>query len=82
MPQPTQVAIVSVDGRSYLEVKGPLPRGLAFPSGPPVYVFDTNGALVAWTHDSGDDGAFQSIWESPDRRQLISASQALEQFAP
>ena len=82
MPQPAQVAIVSVDGQSYLEVNGPLPRGMAFPSGPPVYVFDSGGALVDWTHDSGDDGAFQSIWESPDRRQRISATQALAQFAP
>ena len=82
MPQHTQVAIVSVGGQSYLEVSGPLPRGLAAVSGPPVYVFDTDGKLVAWTRDSGDDGAFQAIWESPDRRQLISATQALEQFVP
>ena len=82
MPQPAHVAIVSVDGQSYLEVNGPLPRGMAFPSGPPVYVFDSGGELVAWTYDSGDDGAFQSIWASPDLRRPISATQALEQFAP
>ena len=82
MPQPARVAIVSVDGQSYLEVAGPLPRSLAVPSGPPVYIFDTGGELVAWTHDFGDDGAFQSIWESPDRRELITATQALHQFAP
>ena len=82
MPQPARVAIVSVDGQSYLEVNGPLPRGLAFPSGPPVYVFDSGGDLVAWTYDSGDDSAFQSTWKSPEQRQIISATQALKQFAP
>jgi hypothetical protein len=29
-----------------------------FPSGPPIYIFDTKGQLVDWTPDEGDDGPF------------------------
>lgn len=41
------------------------PGGLAFASGPPVYIFDDAGTLVHWTPDNGDDPAFTGKWGWP-----------------
>ena len=82
MPEPAELALVTVSGQTYLQVIGPLPRGLTLPSGPPVYVFDSGGGLVAWTLDSGDDPGFASTWWFPSsQRRSITFVQAQERFA-
>ena len=81
MPEPAKLALVQVRGDSYLLVTGPLSRGLALPSGPPVYVFDSSGRLVTWTLDSGDDPDFASTWWLPSSpRRSITSEQARERF--
>ena len=82
MPEPAELELVQVRGDSYLLVIGPLARGLALPSGPPAYVFDSTGRLVAWTLDSGEDPDFTSTWWLPSNpRRLITSEKARERFA-
>ena len=82
MPEPAELELVKVSGHSYLLVIGPLAGGLALPSGPPAYVFDSTGRLVAWTLDSGEDPDFTSRWWLPSNpRRSITSEQARERFA-
>ena len=52
----------TVDGKKYLALFGEVESFPAFPSGPPVYVFDQAGSLVDWTSNEGDDEAFHKKW--------------------
>ncbi len=40
----------------------PVGSGLALPSGPPAYVFDSEGRLVDWSGDTGDDSRYKHAW--------------------
>ncbi len=52
------------DGTNYFAAFGPIRAPLALPSGPPVYVFDTNGMMIDWTLDNGESPRFQKEWAS------------------
>ena len=80
MPEPTELSLVSVDDATFLQVTGPVSWGLAVPSGPPVYIFDRTGVLVAWTPDSGDDPEFSSAWVNVGTRRAISTAEAAGLF--
>ncbi len=80
MPVPAEFALLSVNDTTFLQVTGPVSWGLAATSGPPVYIFDATGVLVAWTPDSGDDPSFSSVWLRHDTRRAISSAQAVAQF--
>jgi hypothetical protein len=59
LPETLKFAVVEQGGKQYVVWIG-RPRG-AIVSGPPVYVFDSNGSLVDWVADSGDsDNTFVS----------------------
>ncbi len=61
-PAPERQRAFTQDGQKYLVLDGalhPLPR---FPSGPPLYIFDSSGLLADWTPDSGDSGDFFKKW--------------------
>jgi len=58
-----QIRRVAAKGRDYILATAPM-VGWAFPSGPPMYVFDSQGCLLDYTLDSGDDPAFMDRWWS------------------
>lgn len=62
MPAPEFAIRVWKGGRTHYLVGGPIRAPLALLSGPPVYVFDSEGTLIDWTLDEGDVGAFQGRW--------------------
>ena len=62
MPEPDQRRVFTKGGQEYLALFGPVEALPRFPSGPPVYIFDSAGRLVDWTPDEGDDEAFHQRW--------------------
>ena len=56
-----EVRRVTAKGRDYILATAPMVKW-AFPSGPPMYVFDSQGRLLDYTLDSGDDPAFMDRW--------------------
>jgi hypothetical protein len=64
MPKPQKVELINTATQSFVFVTGVYPRfwWITVPSGPPCYVFATNGVLIEWTSDIGDDDAFMKRW--------------------
>jgi hypothetical protein len=62
--EPRFVRMVERDGESYYEFNGHPPRAyvIALPSGPPAYIFDSDGRFVAWCADPGDTPSFRHQW--------------------
>jgi hypothetical protein len=59
----------------HLYGRGPhFPWILAFPSSPPVYVFDTSGRFVEWSSDPGDDPRFQQRWPFREGQKIDPAA--------
>ena len=50
------------NGSEFYAFFGPVETPFAFPSGPPVYIFDVGGNLKDWALDSGDTTKFSSSW--------------------
>jgi hypothetical protein len=62
MPEPEEIRVFEKNWKEYLAIVGPR-RGMALPSScNPVYVFDKDGKLIAWTSDHGDDTHFSEQW--------------------
>jgi hypothetical protein len=61
-----EVRHVTTKGRDYILATAPLMRW-ATPSGPPMYVFDSEGRLLDYTLDSGDDPRFMEKWCPKDK---------------
>ncbi|MBI3922523.1 MAG: hypothetical protein HY318_13960 [Armatimonadetes bacterium] len=53
---------VAVRGVYYTFARGPLVSWGNVPSGPPMYIFDSQGHLVDYTLDVGDDPRFADKW--------------------
>lgn len=64
LPDPVAGRAFTQDGHQYLALLGPVQTYPKFPSGPPVYIFDSTGQLIDWTADEGDDEAFRSRWST------------------
>jgi len=62
LPTPKSLKKITKEEEYYYAFFGPVKAPLALPSGPPVYIFDSNGALVDWTYDTGDDSRFNKAW--------------------
>jgi hypothetical protein len=62
----------------YLEVVGTLSNSWTLPSGPPCYVFDRSGTLVAWTSDIGDDPQYDAEWRGRYSAEKVSLAEALK----
>lgn len=62
MPEPEEIRVFEKNWKEYLAIVGHR-RGTVLPSsGNPVYVFDKDRKLVAWTTDFGDDTHFSERW--------------------
>jgi hypothetical protein len=60
-----------VDGHRYVVVWISTPKVAGhISSGPPAYVFDSDGALVDWSADIGDDGKIWEKWLLASAREL------------
>ncbi len=80
MPAPTLAREFKQDGRTYYELLGPRGWGLAVPSGPPAYVFDHRGRLVAWTADRGDAPAeYRQHWSHAAQGRPLSVADVVAQ---
>ena len=53
------------NGSVFYLAEGQLPPGFVLASGPPVYVFDSEGMLVEWFDDSGDEPSGLATWRGP-----------------
>ena len=62
MPPPEKAYLRERDGQRYYVMVGPMPPMPAVPSSHPQYVFDTQGRVVDWTHDVGDDSGYVDRW--------------------
>lgn len=58
--------VFEYDGNQYFEVLGKVPTTALFygGSGPPAYVFNSEGRLVDWTPDRGDTTRYVKKWGS------------------
>ena len=61
-----EVRCVTAKGRDYILATAPMVEW-ALQSGPPMYVFDSQGRLLDYTLDSGDDPAFMNRWYPKDK---------------
>jgi hypothetical protein len=78
-PDSTRPLLFTNEGRVYLEISRPISNpGLALPSGPPAYIFDSSGDLVDWTPDLGDDPKFHSKWSGLTNATAITFGEAKE----
>ena len=80
---PKKLHRVSSDGQDFLYVTGPMTPlwFITIPSGPPCYVFNTNGSLIDWTKDCGDDSQFTGKWTGPLKLGVeISIEEARREF--
>jgi len=63
MPPPQFLRAMKQGKKDFLVWTGPYPGHFIVPrSGPPGYVFDETGRLVAWSLDQGDDSGFRKVW--------------------
>jgi hypothetical protein len=80
MPVPTLAREFEQERRTYYELLGPRGWGLAVPSGPPAYVFDHRGRLVAWTADRGDAPAeYRQHWSHAAEGRPLSVADVVAQ---
>jgi hypothetical protein len=80
MPKPEKVIVFEKDGSAYAEVIGLRPRFPAVPvaSGPPAYIFDSNGQVRYWTTDVGDSIEYRKNWQNRHNAREVSMKGALE----
>ena len=66
---PSKFHRINAGGQTCLYVTGPMTPlwFISLPSGTPCYVFNTNGVLIEWTKDCGDDFSLNTKWSSPLR---------------
>ena len=78
-PSPLSIEKIESGNLHYVFVMGRMPplHWITVPSGPPCYVFDSKGNLIAWTHDLGDGDPFRKKWPFSLKREKISADEAL-----
>lgn len=67
---PLKASTFQKTGASYYRVVGEISAPLAFPAGPPHYIFDYLGRLDAWTPEYNKDAEFQKKWHSTDERDV------------
>lgn len=76
-PDPKEVKRFDYRGQVHIAVIGkPKPSLLSLPSGSPVYIFDSSGALVDWSRDIGDAPHFVGKWGSFSNSTVISIEAA------
>lgn len=70
--EPPRIRMVERGGQSYYEFTGRLPSRwlFAFPSAPPVYVFDEQGRFAGWCSDPGDAPSYRSTWPLQSTNQV------------
>lgn len=81
MPAPQQIKRFEFDGKTFFEIFGQLGGTIRLPSGPPAYVFDSQGRFVAWTADRGDDGPYFKRWgrfQNSTNISLVDLASALD----
>jgi len=61
-PSPERQREFIQGGQKFLVLNGLLHQLPRFPSGPPLYIFDSSGLLADWTPDSGDSDDFFNKW--------------------
>ncbi len=74
MGAPTAAYVLTINGRTYTELIGHRASFPSVPSGPPAYVFDDRGKLLAFTFDDGDDPGYLERWRSGQRHKMTPAN--------
>lgn len=69
MPSPEKIEIAERNGCKYFFVTGS--GRVILPSGPPIYVFDSEGNLVIWVSDIADVSENHPWWKYYDRAKRI-----------
>ncbi len=76
---PPKVSTLRKTGVAYYRIVGEISAPLAFPDGPPQYIFDYLGRLDDWTPEYNKDVEFQKKWQSSDERD-VSIPEFLTRF--
>jgi hypothetical protein len=79
---PRKMELIEMENQKFVFVTGartPL-WWVTLPSGSPCYVFDSNGTLVDWTKDVGDDLRFVKRRPFGSKREEIGVERARELF--
>ncbi len=76
---PTNASTFRQRGVVYYRIIGEISAPLAFPDGPPQYVFDYLGRLDDWTPEYRKDPEFQKKWTASDER-VVSIPELLQRF--
>ncbi len=76
---PTAASTFRESGFAYYRVIGEISAPLAFPDGPPHYIFDYLGRLYDWTPEYRRDSEFQKRWAASGER-TVTIAELLERF--
>lgn len=60
--EPQSVHEVRHEGGTFYEFTGSTDSLFALPSSPPAYIYNSQGRLVAWCRDPGDQPEFEQVW--------------------
>jgi hypothetical protein len=79
MPPPQHLSVMNVDGQLRLVWIGELPS-FTIRSGPPCYVFATDGTLIDWTAETGEGSELDTIVLQAFHAPAVTVEDAIEQF--
>ena len=72
--EPKELNLLDENGTKILVATGRIANYCALPSGPPQYVFDTQGKMIDWISDSGEG----KNWVPDNRYKLIQRMRSAE----
>ncbi|MGC1481919.1 MAG: hypothetical protein WA771_15575 [Chthoniobacterales bacterium] len=76
---PPRAATFRKTGVAYYRLIGEISAPLAFPAGPPHYIFDYMGRLTDWTPEINKDVAFQEKWTTSNE-QRVTITELVSRF--
>lgn len=77
MPLARRVAAVSNGGNDVIVWIGATSTTPLFGSGPPCYIFNSDGELVKWTSETGEGGEIDGLCQRAWRADPISVDEAI-----
>jgi hypothetical protein len=76
---PTNASTFRLSGVVYYRLTGEIAAPLAFPDGPPQYIFDYLGRLDDWSPEYRTDPEFQQKWSASGER-TVTIPELLDRF--
>jgi|SRR5690625_2233231 len=70
MPTPSSAHVLLINSEEYVALVGRVRTPFAFPSGPPIYIFDNDGKFIDFTLNSDDTQRFGEKWLRTEKREV------------